>query len=555
VKSKSNSFRKIFWFILFFSFVIIGPIWSENNSDSKQADSLEIASIIDSTQADSLEIITIIDSSFVEIDSTFVEELIEEEPVDTFYIDIQKLKEQVDSLISKRKEIEKYELLPHFIYNENFHLKSVFEPDIWLRKNGFLILPFTTSRTHLLHNFAPLFQTDFSQNQVSFYQTNYNLPVAMTEAILGLGDLDMNHAFVRFQKGNVFNIRNLNVKADYFGQDGYWYSVYEKSSNFNLHLFYDHKFGKFHYYHTTIDQEIPSDKLLENPSTSSMILEKSFDNAFLWENKILNAGIQLENYEVNKMERKQTHFLLNKTLIFQQHKIQSSIEYFIQSEPKDNSFSIFSINNYSNISSINIGNTIIYQDDDNFLISSEIDRKIYKFLSLIGKYSKIKNEKFLERKGIGLNISPSLADCNLLIGEQRIAEIRIIYAEAATAFIFKFNNLNINLKKWTLYQKPDENLKNYPELQSKVFLDLVYNLKYNNAIKFGLSYFYNSDYRNDLNIPMKNNANLDGYLAFKITDRFEIKVDAINLLNSTEFIGEEIPERHYNFGVNWVFVN
>ena len=272
MKSKSISFRKIFWVIIFFSFVIIDPIWSENNSDPTQADSLEIITIIDSTQADSIEVITIIDSSFVELDSTFVEELIEEEPVDSFYIDIQKLKEQVDSLISKRKEIEKYEHLPYSIYNENFHLKSLSEPDIWMRKNGFLILPFNTSKTHLLQNYTPFFQTDFSQNQVSFYQTNYDLPVAMTNAILGLGDLDMNHAFVNFQKGNVFNIRNLNIKADYFGQDGYWYSVYEKSSNFNLHLFYDHKFGKFHYYHTTIDQEIPSEKLLENSTTSSKIL-------------------------------------------------------------------------------------------------------------------------------------------------------------------------------------------------------------------------------------------------------------------------------------------
>ncbi len=550
-----NISKKIFWLILILSFGLIYPTWSENNSDSEQADSLEIITIIDSTQADSLDVITIIDSSFVEIDSTFVEELIEEEPVDTFYIDIQELKEQVDSLISKRKEIEKYQLLPFFVYNENFHLKSVFEPDIWLRKNGFLILPFTTSRTHLLHNFAPFFQTDFSQSQVSFYQKDYDLPVAMTEAILGLGDLDMNHAFVSFLKGNVFNIRNLNAKADYFGQDGYWYSVYEKSSNFNLHLFYDHKFGRFHYYHTSIDQEIPSDKLLENTTPSSKILEKSFDNSFLWENEILNAGIQLENYEVNKIERKLTHFLLDKTLIFQQHKIQGSIEYFIQSEPKDESFSIFSIKNNSNISSINIRNTIIYQDDDNFLISSEIDRKIYKSLCITGKYSKIKNEKFLERKGIGLNISPSFADCNLLIGEQRIVEIRKIYAESVVSFKFKFNNLNTNLKNWTLYQEPDEILQNYPELQSKVFLDLVYCLKYNNAIKFGLSHFYSSNFLNDLNALVKGSSNLDGYLAFKITERFEIKVDAINLLNSKEFIGEEIPARHYNFGVNWVFVN
>lgn len=550
-----NISNKIFWFILFLFLGLIYPIWSENNSDSEQADLLEIKTIIDSTQTDSLEIITIIDTTEIEIDSTLVEELIEEEPVDSFYIDIQKLKEQVDSLISKRKEIEKYEHLPFFVYNENFHLKSIFEPDIWLRKNGFLILPFLTSRTHLLQNYAPLFQTDFSLNQLSFYQKDYDLPVAMTEAILGLGDLDMNHAFVSFQKGNVFNIRNLNVKVDYFGQDGYWYSVYEKSSNFNLHLFYDHKFGRFHYYHTSIDQEISSDKLLESSTPSSKILEKSFDNAFLWENKILNTGIQLENYEVNKVERKQTHFLLNKTLIFQQHKIQGSIEYFIQSEPKDKSFSIFSLKNNSNISSINITNTIIYQDDDNFLFSSEIDRKIYKFLDLIGKFSKIKNEKFLERKGIGLNISPSFADCNLLIGEQRIAETRKIYAESATSFKFKFNNLNINLKNSTLYQEPNEKMQNYPELQSKVFLNLVYCLKYNNAIKFGLSHFYSSEFQNELNIPVKGNTNLDGYLAFKITDRFEIKVDAINLLNSNEMFGKEIPERHYNFGVNWIFVN
>ncbi len=548
---KKNSL-KIFWLFLLFSFCLNYPIWSENNFDSQETDSLEIITIIDSTQVDSLESIAVIDSSIVEIDSTFIEEIIEEEPIDSFYIDIQKLKEQVDSLVSIRKEIEKYESFPCFIYNENFHLKSLYEPDIWLRKNGFLIIPFLTSRTHLMQNYAPFFQTEFSQNQVSYYQANYDLPVAMTEAILGLGDLDMNHALVRFQKGNVFNIRNLNAKFDYFGQDGYWYSVFETSSNFNMHLFYDHRFGRFHYYHTTIDQEIPSDKLSENPALTSKIKEKSSDNDFLWENKILNAGIQSENYEVDNLEKKQTHLLLNKNLDFPHHKIQSAFEYFIQSEPDDRNYSIFNLKGNSKIFTINFDNSVIYQNNDNFLISSKIDRKIYRSFGLVGKYSKVKSDIFSEKKGIGLGFFPNHQKAQIIVGEIRNSILNSIFLETNNNLIFKHNRFEFEFLNWAQYLTES---KTYPIWQTKTFLNLIYKLEYSNAIKLGFSYLYNSEFQNVADTLVKDSSNLDVYFAIKITEKFEIKIDAINILNSDEMFGNNIPERHYNFGVNWIFVN
>ena len=530
--------KKIFWISTILSLGLIYPIWSQNNSELLPADSLDT--------------ITVIDSGNVEIDSTFTQEIIEEEPADTFYIDIQKLKEQVNSQISKRKEIEKYEALPYFIYNENFHLKSLFEPDIQLRKNGYLILPFLTSKLHLLQNYSPLFRSDFSQNQFSFYQNDFNLPVAITNAILGLGDPDMNHASVCFQKGDIFNIRKLNVKLDYFGQDGYWYSIYEKSSNFNMHLFYEHQLGKFHYYHTSIDQEIPSDKLLQHSTTSDVILEKSYDNALLWENKIVNAGIQLENYKVDKTKRKQTHLLLNKTLFFPQHNVQAAFEYFIQSKPKEKNLSIFSLKNSSEILSINIGNTFIYQDDDNFLISSEFNRKIFKIFNLIGKYSKIKYDIFSEKKGLGLELTPNHQKYNIIVGEMRNAEVKSIFLETNNNLIFKSNQFQAQLFNWTFYLAENDS---YPKWQTKTFLNLIYNLEYSNAMKLGFSYFYNSDFQDVSNTGIKESSNLDAYFAIKITNRFEIKVDAINILNSEEMFGAEIPQRHYNFGVNWIFVN
>ena len=479
--------------------------------------------------------------------------LTEEEIIDSSGINTILLKENVKRTILENKQSKKKMILPFLCYQEYFHLKSPFEKQFLFRKNGFSIIPFKVSTIHEFQNYVPYYHIHNLESQIFFYQKDYDLPVSLTNSYLALGDYDMDHAFASFQKGKILNIENLNLKFDILTFDGLWFSENEKSKNIDLHLFYALDWGKLHFYHTMIDQEISNKKLTEFEEETSVVNEYSTDFSFLLENPLIDVGYLHDNRKIQNEKRKQSQFLLKKYLEYKTHSLTGYFEYFVQNEPADSTFFIGNLFHKSEILDFKIGNSCYYQNNDCFLFSSEISRNFYKSLGLIGKYSKKKLDIFLEKKGIGFTINPFFMENEIIVGEQRFSETKKLFAEITNFFEIDFSDFTLNFKKWTLFQEANEILQNYPELQSKTYLEFIYNLKHNNALKLGISHFYCSDFlAEDI---IKSSSNLDAYFGIQITDRFEIKLDAINLTNSNELFGNSIPGIHFNIGVNWIFVN
>jgi len=494
-----------------------------------------------------------LDSQTEDIISSDSLDIITEEIVDSSKIDTAQLKENVKNIILEDKQSKKKLILPFLNYQEYFHIKSPFEKQILFRKNDFSAIPFKVSTIHEFQNYAPYYQIHHLQDQILFYQKDYDLPVSLTNSYLALGDYDMNHAFVSFQKGKILNIENLNLKFDILTFDGLWLSEYEKSKNIDLHLFYTLNWGKLHFYHSAIDQEISNSKLTDFEEEISVVNEYSADFSILLENPFIDVGYLYDNRKIQSEKRKQSQFLLKKSLEYKTHSLTGYFEYFLQTEPYDTTFLIGNLFHNSEIFDFKIGNSIYYQNEDNFLFSSEVSRKFYRYFGLIGKYSKKKLDIFLEKKGLGFTINPFFMENVIIFGEQRFSEIKKLFAEVTNFFELNFSDFTLNIKKWTLFQEDDEILQNYPELQSKTFIEFIYNLKHNNALKLGISHFYCSDFLSEEII--ESSSNIDAYFGIQITDRFEIKLDAINLTNSKELFGNTIPGIHFNIGVNWIFVN
>ena len=159
----------------------------------------------------------------------------------------------------------------NLIFRENFHLFSP-NANFYFNKNGFSIIPFKTQNIQILQDFSPHYQVDISGNFIKFSKSNYAHNIPVTKTFLGLGDEEMNHAFVKFLKGNVFSLENSGIEVSYLAQSGMWFDKDETSKNLDLHLFYHFNLGDLHFYNSTFNQNIPNVKLLENTITNTIKL-------------------------------------------------------------------------------------------------------------------------------------------------------------------------------------------------------------------------------------------------------------------------------------------
>jgi len=523
---------------------------------------------------------------------------------------LSQLRKNIDSNIHSKKKMQKYETLPYLLLNENFHLKSPLELNMHFCKNDFTQIPFIDSDVNFLQNYTPFSRFQSNRHKISLYQQNYELPVASTEAFLGIGDIDMNYALISFKKGNIINLKNLNMKFDFFVQDGLWLSEKEKSKNSNLHLFYNFKFGELHFYYSSINQDISSYKLYSplfvNESTQK-ISEKINNYSFKFDNKIVDIGWKWEksSYKFTENNQKSSRFLkqllFKKNLNFKNHSLNASFEYFFEnqkhniksnssdvilSSKKKSDFPIWNLTQKSDIFNFNFHNILIYEHSNNYYISLKIKRNLWRNIGIQSEYSLNKNKRnilmqmndFLqnfqpeyfiktEKYGAGFIISSNLASISLITGENKYLKYendflfensKNQYFENMISVAFNYYNFRCELNKWTYFQKRE--LKIEPKWQNKIFIKLIYHLKYDNAVKLGIDHYYISDYAiKEKSVEnykyFSSNSYLNMYFGIKITNKFEIKVDLINVTNTDSLFDQNISKRHYNIGLNWIFIN
>ncbi len=556
--------------------IILFPVtaWSQNDDImiETKVDSLSL----EKTGTDSLMQfeINIVDS--LHITSVEKDSLSAETIIDTAGSVLETLKNQLDEHLENKRQMHQNLFIPHLIYSENFHLKSPFDPVFQFTKNGFMIIPFVVSNTHILQNYKPFFNTKCIRDNIFFTEDDYDLPVAFSESYLGLGDFDMNHVTATLKKGNILGIKNLHFEGDYIGQDGEWLGTREQSRNYNIHLFYDLNWGTFHFHQTTIDQKINTNILKDAPELPEKhkIKEWISDSAILFENRFINIGGLIQTTEIDTMERKLSEIMLTKSIRSDDNLLTLTWEYFWNTSA-DSTFNIFSLNQSSDIYKLHFGNSGYYQDKNNYLLSSEIRMKMIKPISVTAKYS-IHDEtekNYLqpeEKKGAGFIIDIPVLQIEAIYGAERIVSPQMNnnvegrFIELTNRFNLKYRSFECNIINWNLYRNIDLGTIRYiPAWQSKTIAEIIYNMPHNNAVKLGLSHFYTSGYKytcdaTDTIYSMKN-SNLDAYIAFQITDRFEIKLDAVNLTNSDHLFAypssSELPGFHINFNVKWIFVN
>ncbi len=553
--------RLIIYLILFIILPIICQAQNMNIETEVVIDSLDISQSIE----DSLEILP--DSlAVIEVSADSIHIPAEVIP-DTTGISLIELKQSLDQYLEDTQNNKEKLHFPFILFNENFHLKTPFDPGLRFIKNGFTVIPFKVSNLHILQNYNPFFNTEYKRGFTRFSEGNYDLPVAVTESFLCLGEGDMNHAFVSLRKGKILGLKNVNMKIDYLGQEGQWLSVNEKSRNFNLHLFSSHDWGKINLYHTTIDQKISTNKLVNAPELpeSKRIEDKISDTAILFENKYINFGARFEKTKTDTLNRDLSELLLSKTFENNNHYIHSSYEYFMNNS-NDTNFHLLTLDHHSQIAFFNLGNSGYYQDEENHVFTSELEYKVLKGINVIVKYNVLKSENIFffqpeERTGTGLTLDLPFMQTEVIAGKENLNEENTYFAETTSYADIHYKRLQLKMKNWTLYR--DIELEYLPTLQSQTSLELILNLEYNNAIKLGLEHVYTSEYSYTCDnadcIFRDKFSNFDAWLAFQVTRRFQIQVDAVNLLDNAHLfaypISEQLSGPRLNINLHWIFIN
>jgi len=279
----------------------------------------------------------------------------------------------------------------------------------------------------------------------------------------------------------------------------------------------------------------------------------------------LNIGYRSETAKIDSITRGLSEYWFNKDLVHKTHTVNLTYEYFNNSTENDN-FNVFSIKQRSDISLFTLGNRISYQEKNEYFASSSLKANLFPFFQLQGYFEKqdVDATAYLwqnERLGAGFILDLPRLGVNFLVGKDKIEEEEIPFAEARTSTDYDIGILNIGVHNWSLYRNTD--IRFLPSLQSQSSLVFQLDMKHDNYIKLGLSHIFLSEhaylFQNSGSEVFSTFNHLDAWLAIQVTKQFQIKLDAVNLTNELSLFGwpasEGLAGRHFNFNVQWIFIN
>ena len=460
------------------------------------------------------------------------------------------LRQEINKLVTNSTKREIF--LPYSICRENFHFQSALPLNVYFRKNGFSVFPFMGSQIHFMQNYFPFYKIEYSENLINFFRTDYEFPVAFSYANLGLGDNDMNHAFLNFRKGNILGINKLHFNFNIITYDGLWLSEQEKAKNIDLQLLYKTNFGKFYFVGSLIDQKISSLTLQNSEQNSeiSPISEKTAEYSFFFKNKIADLGVLFQNNKIDGENRKTWQFLLKKEIFLKNHYFGLSWENLRQTTEKDSLFNVVGITHRSEIIGFNWRNNLNFVNQKKYQANSVLRKMIFKNFYLQGKYSEYKFDIHTTKKSLGWFWQNNFLKSDIAIGLQKISQKDNFYSEMLNFLNFSISDFDFDLQSWIFYQKMENDDKNYPKWQNRTSFEITRKLKYENAISLGIKYLFCSAF----DVSAETN-NLNIYLKIKITPKFEISGEAVNILNNETLFGNEFSGIHFIANVKWIFVN
>lgn len=525
----------------FFSFLFGNDISLLDSLQTAKADSirfskeLEIASENEQTVTDSILVKPVEHGAMTE---------------DDFIVEADSL---ADFRLKARKEIEKIaenENLSYpldFVYNEGFHIKTLNEINETIIVNGFSVFQPFRKQDFSIQTYTPHFQAESYGKFIEFDNRNYDLKVPLTITYLGLGDEEMDHAYFSFHKGDLFNLKNLNLETSYLGTSGNWLNVNEKMANINFHLWYKPKVGSIHYYASGINQK-SSEERYNFSFNEDRIDEREISHAIAYKSRFLDSGIKFSHTTLDSLESDYQQFYVTAKVEKQDHKLDLTYETFWG----DYDFSLIRFKQQSSLFNFHLNSYGFYRDDDVSQISSDL---FYRWKSLRFGATYINTDNTKDSKDILLNSSyeNSYLRLSFNIGKRSCEDKEWDLFSSKNQLDIPYKNVILRLQNRfeNNINAPDD----YPEYQSVSTALLIFDMNYSNIIKFGISNHYASNYEVDSLIS--NADNWDLFLKVQITKYFELYGNFNNIFDKKNMFSQinTVPGRHFTYGVKWIFIN
>jgi len=514
--------------VLLIAIAIFLPAWSQN--------------------ADSLQVIS-------PEDSILIQQLIDEEGLyqaDTLKIDLVKLRSDVAELIEERTEKKREEWYRWWYLSENRHYTSLKQPVLHIRKEGFTVYPHLVESMHILQGERSFYNIMGKGHHFDLESFDYDLPVTLSSAEAGLGDWEHSHGNLTIEKGDSFISDSLSFAASVAGISGYWFGSDESASNINFNFKYRTKAGNIRYIHTTWGEEFGS--ALSYINTENAIERKGNEEIIKFEHREFEAGVRLESSKTDNLKRKQQAFLLRREHANDWLQYDLGFE-FVRETTADSSWLVLS-GKLSNV----LGKSDYTLDfgitgKDNYFAEADVFMPFYKRLGISANAYTWKNDSSLInpktgsflRSGGGIAWIDSISTIELIAGFQDDDLSEDWYMESYVNSTFTWKSFDLILKNWTLYFIN-------PDLQIQTEVEIRYNLPFGNALRL--------QYRNRYFSEMLSNDNYfpasvwhDMLLGVKITSRFEIRLEAVNITENYIFMGEQQAGFTFLYNMYWYFVN
>jgi hypothetical protein len=426
---------------------------------------------------------------------------------------------------------------PVYLFSQNFHLSVLFSEPFWLEKNDFLLTSLHAEDYFQLY--APFYTRSFSDFMCKMHSSTYHEQVSLSKTYLSLGAANMNHAFVSFRKGNIW--QNVTAEFAFLTHEGIWHGENDTAKIYHSNAFYPSKWGNWRFSATVIEEaKLANDEKI-----------KGYDADLIWQNRFFHVGYRFEflNRET-KISEKQ--IFLQKDTMIKNHYFLAKIVY---TDNQKKSF-YYQAQTKSLLSIAEIQNDAVWRNKHEYSWQTKWIWERWnnlEFHTLQKKYLTEQNKLFYPTFSIGLT-----GYLNKYIS-QKIAFERIFYQGYKSNALNILNQFELPFSAWQFRFEnqvrvvTDKNTE-LPAWLLKQSCSLTFYLQHNNQIQLGLSHFNSGEFRHQQ--MEKNSLNVvNAYLLIQISKLFEIQFSGINLLSQSYEPYNPYENAHLTVGLKWIFIN
>lgn len=485
-----------------------------------------------------------------------------------FVLDSLKYYQRMNLYAENSQLFKNKDRLNPFIFSEHYHLHSSPLLKFHIIDDNHLILPIWDTNANTLQKYLP-FNNISSENMIYYSESNeeYYLPT-LTQVELGTGDYDMNFALVDYRKGHLFDKEPFFAQVVFYGANGYWFGHQEKHADFKLMTGYNLKRFSLSYQAYFFNQQLSSNKFyfddniqlqrderIHQLSLKSDIAEFSsrytkiyFDDESGSLSKDYFSFDITKQWQIESFDAKTSIELVNKTPLFKgrfstnfwgQQQFNSFFisddNFYLDAKIRSPHFNGFDIAVKANIDELN---------EEEIIVDSTINQvDISEYIGNISYSSDL----------LSIDFDGGISNLKTDILNETIPFIESILSA-------NYHFLDYNLF-WQNHNKTYLDKNKYSKFSQQYFthyltnksrLTISRNLNFDNAISLSLEHHFlhldTQTYDEMINI-------LNFELLIKITNFFEIKGNAKNILSEEQLWANELNLLHYQVALQWIFLN